>query len=182
MRLAAGGSRGGDHLLPEGCDGDGASATASTASEHAPTVRFSPVTTDVIPMAWLFPSGRAFGCTHTFAVSRFCARSRRSKRRFARASPPDGLIPSRSAPWVRCRSVVTFGHATLGIRGLARAPGAGIYPRLTGPSVAQRSNQRTSSCPGDDERRTIKRVRSPWLLSCLHMLCRGCSPKNSVTS
>jgi len=182
MRLAAAGSRGGYHLLPEGCYGDGARATTSTASEHAPTVRFSHVTTYVIPMAWLFHSGQAFGCTHNFAVSRFCALSRRSKRRFARSSHHDGLIPYRSAPCVRFMSVVTVGHATLGIRCLARASGAGIYPRLTGPSFARRPTNRTYRRPGDDDRSNIKLVRFPLLLPFLHILCRCCRPKNSVPS
>ena len=44
-----------------------------------------------------------------------------------------------SAPCVRFMTVVTFGHATLGIQCLARASQAGTYPRLTGPSFAMRS-------------------------------------------
>ncbi len=50
---------------------------------------------------------------------------------------------SPSAPCVRFMSVVTFGRATLGIRCLAKASGAGIYPRLTGPSFARRSSKWT---------------------------------------
>jgi hypothetical protein len=50
-----------------------------------------------------------------------------------------------SAPCVRFMTVVTFGHATLGIRCLARASAAGIYPRLTGPSFARRSNNGTEN-------------------------------------
>jgi hypothetical protein len=48
-----------------------------------------------------------------------------------------------SAPCVRFMTVVTFGHATLSIRCLARASGAGTFPRLTGPSFARRSSDAT---------------------------------------
>jgi len=59
---------------------------------------------------------------------------------------PCTLAPcSPSAPGVRFMTVVTFGHATLGIRGLARAFGAGTSPRLAGPSVARRSSRRTKT-------------------------------------
>jgi hypothetical protein len=132
-------------------------ATTSTASEHAPTVRFPPVTPSVIPMTELFHSSRAFRCPHTCAGSRFCARSRR----LARSSQHDGLMPYRSVPWVRCMSVVTVGHATRGRRCLARASEAGIDPRLTGPSWARRSTNRTSRCPRDDDRRHSTLGRFP---------------------
>ena len=50
-----------------------------------------------------------------------------------------------SAPCVRFMAVVTFGHATLGIRCLAKASGAGTFPRLTGPSFARRSSNGTKN-------------------------------------
>jgi len=45
-----------------------------------------------------------------------------------------------SPPCVRFAAVVAFGHATLGIRCLARASGAGTCPRLTRPSFARRTS------------------------------------------
>jgi hypothetical protein len=42
-------------------------------------------------------------------------------------------------------TVVTFGHATLDIRCLARASEAGTCPRLTGPSFARRSSNGTKN-------------------------------------
>ncbi len=46
-----------------------------------------------------------------------------------------------SPPCVRFAAAVTDYDATLGIRCLTKASGAGIYPRLTKPSFARRTRQ-----------------------------------------
>jgi hypothetical protein len=134
------------------------------------------------PNDMAFSLGSSLRCAHNFAGSRFRALSRRAKRRFARSSHHDGLIPYRLVPCVRLMSVLTVGHATRGIRCLAGASGAGIYPRLTGPSFARRPTNRTYRRPGDDDRRNIRLVRLPLRLSFLPMLCRCCRPRNPVPS
>jgi hypothetical protein len=50
-----------------------------------------------------------------------------------------------STPCVRFAAVVAFGHATLGIRCLARASGAGTCPRPTRPSLARRTSNGTKN-------------------------------------
>jgi hypothetical protein len=66
--------------------------------DHTPTIRLSRLTTHVVPIAPRVRSGVPFRCAHNFAVSRFCARSRRPNRRLAHSGHHDGLIPCRCEP------------------------------------------------------------------------------------